>query len=147
MSSDGNEDDYRGERSRPIRRRRRKRVLGLFPRLALVAFALAFTIIVCSALGSKIVQPYEMSRDQAQRMAALKAQLAQTNSQNAELEHQAAYLRRPDGIAEEARAKGYLKQGEISLVIENPPAVTAAPPPSNGFADRLRRAWDHVVGK
>jgi cell division protein FtsB len=148
MPTNDNEDGYRSERSRPDRRKRRKkRVLGLFPRIMMVAFTLAFTIIVCAALGSKIVQPYQMSRDQAQRMAVLNTQLADTNAQNATLERQTAYLQRSDGIEAEARDKGYLKPGEISLVIENPPAVTAAPAPSNGFADRLRHAWDHVIGK
>src|SRR5579883_2659656 len=126
MSRDTREAIDTIERPRPSRKkRRRKRVLGMFPRLMLSAILVGFTIVVCVAMITKIIQPYQMSHDQSKQMSALSQQLADTESQSADLQKKVSYLRRPDGIEAAARAQGYLKPGEISLIIENPPASSA----------------------
>lgn len=136
-----------GESPRPGRRKRRKKpVLGLMPRFGLIVLVVGFAGVASVAIGAKIAQPYEMMHQERAQIASLKAGLDQTDSQNDSMQRQADYLSRPDGEVEAARAQGYVKPGEVSLIIEQP-AASLPPAAPDGFADRMRRAWSHLMGR
>jgi hypothetical protein len=121
-------------------------VLGLMPRYGLIVLVLGFAAVACAAIGSKIAQPYEMMHQERTQISSLKAGLDQTNSQNAVMQQRADYLTRPDGEVAAARAQGYVKPGEVSLIIETPADSMPSSAPG-GFADRMRRAWSHLMGR
>lgn len=135
-------------RNRPGRksRRRKKPVPGLLPRFALIALVVGFSAVACAAIASKVAEPYEMMHQEKRQIATLNAQLQATDAQNEGMERQAQYLERPDGAEEVARSKGYLKPGEISLIIATPAGTQSAPAPDS-FADRMRRALSHLMGR
>lgn len=135
---------HKGRTSR--KKRRKKPVLGLMPRFGLIVLVVGFAAVASIAIGTKIAQPYEMMHQERAQVATLKTALDQTDAQNAAMQQQADYLTRPDGEEAAARAQGYVKPGEVSLIIEQPSAATPASAP-DGFADRMRRAWNHLVGR
>lgn len=146
MSDDPLSGRFSG-RPRPSRKKRRKKpVLGLMPRFALIVLVVGFAVVACAAIGSKIAQPYQMMHQERAQIATLKSGLDQTDAQNAAMQQQADYLSRPDGEEAAARAQGYVKPGEVSLIIETPAASMPSPAPG-GFADRMHRAWNHLMGR
>lgn len=132
------------QRVRPSRAKRKKRkvVLGILPRFGLIACAVVVTGFVLFVFAARIAQPYAMQHQQAVQIRAAKTELAESNESNADLQSQIDFLKRPEGVAVQARAQGYLRPGEVSLEINaKPPAQHLAQRP--GFAGLIQRAWSN----
>ena len=105
-------------------------------------------------LTLKAVRPYREAGVEARRLADTRRQVADLDRRNAVLLRQVAYLNTSDGLATEAHKMGYLRPGEIPLVIEGvaapagddapptPAPAIAAPPRA---ASPLRRFWHHLL--
>ena len=96
------------------RRQRRRRAKWLLPlRFATMTVAgmagawLLFQIMV------KVVHPYRLGYEQAQKVAQLKEQLSNQESGNARLRSQVAYLQSEEGAETLARRAGYHRSGEV----------------------------------
>ncbi len=129
------------------KRRKRKPVLGLVPRIALIAMASVVVVFASCAFVAKIAQPYSMQLEQHKQMRALNTQLADLNASNDDLDRQIRYIQQPAGIETAARAQGYLKPGEISIVVDTKDMPRAARPEPTGFAGLIQKAWSHWTGK
>lgn len=115
----------RASRRIPPRRRRPPRTI--FRGLILPLFKLAVVLTVGFLLGSmalgKIARPFKLySREdrEAQRVAS---ELDAIRKENAELQRRINYLNTPQGIAQAARKLGWVKPGEITLVLPDHPAT------------------------
>jgi len=108
---------------RPVRprRSRRSRILGLWARLGLLALSCAILLTAAVAIIAKVIRPYQQGRELHAQVEVLKTQLAKKQSENAGYEHKLAYLRTPEGVVTEARKLGYVRHGEIPVVVANSP--------------------------
>lgn len=87
--------------------------------LTLAAVALAVFLVVFSPLRSWM--------DQQQQARSLAAQIAQVKAQNAELEAEIKRYKDPEYISRQARERlGYVKPGEITYVVVDPPGAKKA---------------------
>ena len=109
-------------------RKRRKFILAPWGRGLIALAAVIVTVGFTVQTALRLARPYELGARQAAVLAQATEQRDDLTAQNADLVRQCAYLNRPDGIESAARTLGYLRPGEISLVIV-PPAPKAAPVP------------------
>lgn len=101
-----------------VRRRRRKsfssaKASRWLVRIVVVTVALALG---CS-VGCKILRPFRLVGDEKRQKAQIVSDYVTLKKQNQQLQWQLHYLKTPEGIAQEARKQGFVKPGEISLVI------------------------------
>lgn len=96
--------------------------------LTLAAVALAVFLVVFSPLCSWM--------DQQQQARSLAAQIAQVKAQNAELEAEIKRYQDPEYISRQARERlGYVKPGEITYVVVDPPGAKK-PQLTSGWTDK-----------
>ena len=117
----------RNKTGAPVRRRRRflfKRVLvPMFARVLIVAVALT----IGTALVYKVLRPIRLVGNEQREKDRIVAEYESLRKQNDDLRRQLVYIRTSRGIAAEARKCGFVKPGEISLVI---PEQQQSPKPS-----------------
>ncbi len=105
-----------------FRRKRKRFIPSLILRGVMLTVLLVGTSAICWTALSDISKPYIYGAQQARELTQKNKQLAELDVDNERLTRQCAYLSRPDGIENEARLKGYLKPGELSLIITAPAA-------------------------
>lgn len=149
-------------RAKPSRKSQWKkppRILGVWARVALLVCFLGVLAFLAVALVAKAVRPYREARAQNVQLAQTQAESSALAAQNALLTRHITYLKTSNGVASEARKMGYLRPGEIPIVVEGlttpdarlapEPAphslpAPAAVPAANGSA--ARRFWRHLTG-
>lgn len=111
----------------PGRRRRRslfKRVLvPIFARVLIVGVALT----IGTGLVYKVLRPIRLFDKEQREKDRIVARYTSLRKQNDALRRQLIYIRTSRGAAQEARKHGFVKPGEISLVI---PEQQPAPKPN-----------------
>ena len=130
-----------------------RRIPSLWVRLTALAVFLGVILVGMVGLTLKAVRPYREAGVEARRLADTRRQIADLDRRNAVLLRQVAYLNTSDGLAGEAHKMGYLRPGEIPLVIEDvaapegdnklPMVAPVAAPPR--AASPLRRFWHHLL--
>jgi len=65
----------------------------------------------------KVARSFRLLGNESSETRRLGSELANLKKQNAEMERQINYLKTPQGAAQAARKLGYVKPGEISLVL------------------------------
>jgi cell division protein FtsB len=147
-----NRDDLLEERA-PVRTRRarrsHRRILGPWARLGLLGLACCVLLAAAFAIVAKVIRPYQQGRELREQVDVLRTQLAAKQAENVEYESKLAYLKTPEGVATEARKLGYVRPGEIPVVVTNSTqsddaslsAVQASPP-----ADRSQGFWRAIIG-
>ena len=143
----------RRARRKSSRWKRPRRILGMWARVALLVGVIVVTVFVAVGLVAKATRPYHEAGDQNRQLAEVRSESEALDRENADLARRIAYLKTPDGVASEARKMGYLRPGEIPLMVEGQPgpgkaeeaapAATDAPAPAGGAA---RRFWHHLTG-
>ena len=73
--------------------------------------------VVGMALAGKIVRPFQLCSAEGREERRIAREIETLSKENAALERQIDYLKTPRGVAEAARKLGYVKPGEIMLVI------------------------------
>ena len=151
-------DDFaaaRRARRKGSRWKRPRRILGMWARVALLVGVVVVTVFVAIGLVAKAVRPYNEAGVQNRQLADTRLETDALDRENAELARRIAYLKTPEGVASEARKMGYLRPGEIPLVVEG---QAGQPKPGAGFAAPLdaptpaptgsaaRRFWRHLTG-
>ncbi len=149
-------------RAKPSRKSQWKkppRILGVWARVALLFCFLGVLVFLAVALVAKAVRPYREARGQSVQLARTQAESSALAAQNALLQRHIAYLKTSDGVASEARKMGYLRPGEIPIVVEGltTPDARLAPDPAPHFlpataaapvasSSAARRFWRHLTG-
>ncbi len=138
------------------KRRPPRRILGLWPRLALLVVVLVVLTVAAVGLVAKIARPYREADRQAGQLEATRRSTEALDRENDRLRRRIASLQTPDGVASEARKIGFLRPGEIPLVIpgagdtDSPASISPAVPPvpvKPSLADRARGFWRRLRGK
>jgi len=112
----------------PVRKRKRKSFwqANVVPFLKLAVFL----AIVCTLVGmfwQKFASPIRDYQIQNALNKKAEADLADTHRQSRELERQIRYIQTPEGLAQAARKLGWVKPGEIPLVLPNETPNTPKP--------------------
>lgn len=147
----------REARRRGRRWKRPSRILGIWARLALLAALIVTLVFMAVGLVSKAARPYREAGIQSSQLADARQESDALVQENTVLACHIAYLKTPEGIASEARKMGYLRPGEIPIVVEGGVGQTAlsdaAPEPATAPAvshsssgGAARRFWRHLTG-
>lgn len=113
-------------------------------RFGIVALALIGVIIGVGAVVGKAAKPYLKGRTEDAEIAQIRQDIAQQELRRIELTEGMRYLQTPAGMEVEARRLGWVKEGEISVVVEEP-----NPEPTVDESSKkplLQRFSDGVVG-
>lgn len=103
---------------------------GLWRRAAYTTLRLGIwgaVIIAAGLLLNKAWHPIGMNRQLKADLAATRAEIARTERERDALKRRERYLNTPEGIQAEARKLGYIKEGEMPLRLQEPPAPKPAP--------------------
>ena len=129
--------------ARAPRRRipRRRPPLRPWMKHSLLVLLIAMMLAISVVAVIKIVRPYREARQQSQQLARNRAKLAAIRAQNAELRQRIAYLKTDDGQTTEARKLGFVRPGEIPIVVEDTSAPSA--PAASPAAPRTPHSAPH----
>jgi cell division protein FtsL len=105
---------------------------------------------------AKATRPYLISYAESKEITDAKQQIAQAKAEHERLQRDIEYMKTPSGQEEEARKLGWVKQGEISVVVETPVAPTEevrvpdtapAPAPAKPFWQSAGDKIKHVFAR
>lgn len=115
----------RVQRRIPPRRRRPKR--SVFRSYVLPLLKVAVIVVAVVAVGgvvlAKIARPFQLWSREDREVQRIASELDALKKENADLQRQIKYLGTPQGIAQAARRLGWVKPGEITLVLPDPRAT------------------------
>ena len=110
----------------PPRRRRPKRSVWRRTVWPLVKFAViaAAAVLLAQAVAGRVARPIKLLNTEYREKQLVAAELESLKKENESLERRIKYLQTPRGAAQAARRLGYVKPGEITLVLPPEPAKT-----------------------
>lgn len=100
---------------RKLTRKQRARK-KFWPAFRLIALA-AVVAIIGSVVACKILRPFKLYNRESRETKQLANQIDSMKKENALLERKIKYLQTPEGAAQAARKLGYVKPGEVTLVL------------------------------
>ena len=126
--------------------------------MGLLLVGIGVLVFASIALIAKAARPYREGGAQGGQLSLARRQIADLDAQNAVLHRRIAYLKTADGVASEARKMGYLRPGEVPLVVVGgvpdaapSPALAApeaAPAPARSQGrNAAQRFWRHLTGQ
>lgn len=115
-------DDHTTKRTRPrIPPRRRRRQRTIWRNLILPALKVVVVVSLIAATGvfaaGRISRPIKLLNAENRETQQVASSLTSLREENAQIERQIKYLKTPRGKAQAARKLGYVKPGEITLVL------------------------------
>lgn len=112
------------QRVPPRRRRPRKSFLKsfLWP-LIKTAAVIAVATLLGSVVLAKIARPFQLYSQEGREVQRISSELQQLRKENAELQRRIRYMNTSEGITYAARKLGWVKPGEITLVLPDPHTV------------------------
>lgn len=140
-------------RARSTRKKRPRRVLGIWMRVSLLVVFIGMLAFMAFRLVVKVIHPYREEGAQTAQLRGNRAEASDLDIQNIALRQKITYLKTPYGMAREARKMGYVRPGEIPFVVEGlmPSTLPAAPAstvktaaPASNSAVRL---WHRLTGR
>lgn len=95
-------------------------------RWLLAGIVITVALVLGCSVVNKILRPFRLVGNERREKARIVSDYNALRTKNEELRRQLHYLQTPEGIAQEARKQGYVKPGEVSLVIpEDAKALTS----------------------
>jgi len=96
-----------------------KRIERAVKSLAIILLAIAGAWVAFSIVR-KAVRPFRFYVAEARENRRIQTQIAELQRENAMLRRKVRYLRTPSGQETAARELGWVRKGEVSLVVEPP---------------------------
>jgi cell division protein FtsB len=141
------------KRRRAGKRRQPKRIYSLWARLGFLVFVVGLLCAAAVGLIAKAIRPYQELSVQSKQLKVTEKQITDLDKQNANLQRRIDALQTPDGVATQARTMGFVKKGEVPIVMPGttPNRWVEKPLPSRGGEDRSLSArwrgwWKKVTG-
>ncbi|MGO8670972.1 MAG: FtsB family cell division protein [Capsulimonadaceae bacterium] len=112
--------------------------------MAILAGGAALLLAMSVALIAKAIEPYREGSVMRAELAQTDRQIAEADAENDAYRRRLAYLNTPAGITAEARKLGYVKPGEVAIVVEGTPGQFSETTrvdevrPEPSLADRMR---------
>lgn len=106
------------DRIPPRRRRPRKTVWRrtVWPLVKLILIV-TVVVIVGDIVATKVVRPFKLYSREYRETQQLSAEIEQLRNENAALDRRIKHLQTPRGVSRAARELGYVKPGEITLIL------------------------------
>jgi len=101
-------------------RRRRRRLSKALASVLAGALVVAVALAIGTWLVGRVLRPIRLFSNEQREKDRIVAEYKSLRKQNDDLRRQLIYIRTSQGIAQEARKHGFVKPGEISLVIPEP---------------------------
>ena len=79
--------------------------------------ALVLALLVASSVGGKIIRPFQLCSRENRETKELAAEVKALQQENEDLRRKIKYLNTPRGVTQAARELGWVRPGEITLVI------------------------------
>jgi cell division protein FtsB len=117
MSSEFIQPRARGRIPQRARARRRPLFKRTIWPILRVAILVALAAMLGRVVAAKVVRPFNLCGAEDREMRQVAAQLQSLRKENAALERQLHNLKTGQGVSAIARKLGYVKPGEVSLVI------------------------------
>lgn len=115
-----------------------------FARIAVMSLAAAGVLFVAGSVIGKVLEPYVVGYGENREIAQVTEQIRQLEAERRDLKRQIRYVQTPAGMEAEARKLGWVKEGEVAVVVENAKAEPKTEDPlrapfmnrvGNGFVD------------
>ncbi len=84
-----------------------------------MTLAVAGVILGVGRVLSKAAEPYVVGYAESKEIAQVTQQIADEKAKRKDLKQQIRYLRTPAGMESEARKLGWVKEGEVAVVVDN----------------------------
>ena len=107
--------------------------------MLLMLACMALVIFIVKAVVMKAARPYLISYNESKERSDIQQQIAQAKAENRALERDIIHLGTPEGKEAEARKLGWVKQGEVAVVV---PQVGKSPFASEPLPQET--FWDHL---
>jgi len=133
--------------------KRPRRIFSLWARVGMAVAVIIVSVFLAINLIAKAARPYREAGIQKSQLSATLQRSDALATENAALARRILYLKSPQGIASEARKMGYLRPGEIPMVVEGSaersrdrpvPAAPKQTPSRSG--DPVRKFWSQMLG-
>ena len=141
-------DDISSRRSeRRKARLSRKRKYGRSKVLQRVVGVLVVLIIIGATwmILAKATKPYRIGYDESKEITDVRNQISKAELENKRLKQDIDYIKKPEGKMVEARKLGFVKEGEVAVVVEQPNREqyemdqTKSPPVKDTFFQSVRK--------
>ena len=140
-------------RRRASRRKPLKRIYGLWTRFGFLILVIGVSTLAAAGLIAKAIRPYREASIQSRQLSRTDQQIAALDAQNTALQRRINYLQTPDGVVTEARAMGYVRQGEVPIIIAGGESRWSEHPlPAQGshvdhsLSARFHGLWQRITG-
>ncbi len=108
--------------------------------------AVIAAILFCAkAVIMKAARPYLISYGESRESSEIKRQIAEVYAENKALKKEIPHLLSPEGMEAEARKLGWVKKGEVAIVVEQPKQSQIQRSGLAGSSER-ESCW-HVIGR
>ncbi len=132
--------------------KRPRRIWSLWARVGMAGAMIFVTAFLAVNLVAKVARPYREASLQSTQLSLIRQQSDVLESENTALVRRIAYLKTSQGVAAEARKMGYLRPGEIPMVVEGSVSQMDGVPdsaptqlPSRSSSPTFR-FWQHLTG-
>lgn len=100
-----------------------------FLRMLLILVIAVAGLYCVKATAVKILKPYVISYGESKEIDEIKKQIAVASAENRQIKRDISYVATPQGKEAEARKLGWVKKGEVTLVVDQPqqPKFTVEP--------------------
>ena len=115
-------------------------------RSLLVFTLVALVIFFISTFTAGFIKPYLITYNESREIAKIKKQIAEAKAENARLKRELAYLKTPLGKEVEARKQGWVRPGEIAVILESPSSSTIRKESvqANNQSTFLQKTWQVI---
>jgi len=100
----------------PKRRRSRR---PNYRRTIVTVLTIAGILLVAGAVIGKVVKPWVVGHTEGREIAQINRQIAHEEALRIDLNKQIEYVRTPAGMESEARKLGWVKEGEVAVVVDD----------------------------
>lgn len=121
-----------------VGRSKRRSKFGRYLRMFLMLACLALAFLIVRAMVMKAARPYLISYNESKERSEIQKQIAQAEAENRGLKRDIIYLDTAEGKEAEARKLGWVKTGEVAVVV---PQVGKSP--FDGEPLPQPTFWDH----
>jgi cell division protein FtsB len=116
---------------------------GKFLQSSLKLVGIVLLIVAAFLFLQKLARPYMLTRVENTEIAKAKADTSQAETEQAKLKNDIAYLQTERGMETEARRLGWVKQGEIAIMVPQP----RKPAPVTVTVETHRSLWESAKHK
>lgn len=125
--------------------RRRRPLFARFIRVVLMLAVIASILFCAKAVIVKAARPYLISYGESKESSEIKLQMAEAYAESKVLKKEIPHLLSPEGMEAEARKLGWVKKGEVAIVVEQPKQSQIERSGPAGPSER-ESCW-HVIGR